>query len=73
MAGLTARWSSGPAVTVSVAELVFPASVPVTVCEPATVAVQVAPVQEPLGPIVNVVLPVTSPSEFPAASKPCAV
>ena len=50
--------------TCSDAVPVLPPSLPVTVCAPATVAVQVAPVQEPLGPIVNVVLAVTSPSEL---------
>src|ERR671937_364642 len=73
LAGVSARWSSGPALTVSVAELVLPASVPVTVCEPAVVAVQVAPLQEPSGAIVKVVLAVTSPSELLYWSRPSAV
>src|ERR671937_545699 len=73
LAGVSARWSSVPAFTVSVAELVLPASVPVTVCEPAVVAVQLAPVQEPFGLIVKVVFAVTSPSELLYWSRPCAV
>ena len=44
-----------------------------TVCAPALVAVQMLPVQEPLGAIANVVEAVTSPSGLPAASKPWAV
>ena len=47
--------------------------VPVTVCAPAAVAVQVAPVQEPFGAIVNVVAAVTLPSELSNWSRPCAV
>ena len=62
-----------PEVTVNVAVSVLPLSVPVTVCDPATVAVQVAPVQEPLGEMENVVDPVTSPREFPDWSNPVAV
>jgi hypothetical protein len=38
--------------------------VPVTVWAPAVVAVQTAPVQEPFGAIVKVVVGVTSPSEL---------
>ncbi len=72
-AGESTRWSSAPAVTVSEAVLVFPESLPVTVCTPATVAVQLAPVQDPFGPIENVVEAVTSPSELLEASKPSAV
>jgi hypothetical protein len=72
-AGESARWWSGPAKTVSVALLVFPPSVPVTVCEPAVDAVQVVPVHEPSGEIVNVVALVTSPRALPAASNACAV
>ena len=52
---------------------VLPPLVPVTVCAPAVVAVQVAPVQEPSGAIVNVVVPVTLPSELLNWSRPCAV
>jgi hypothetical protein len=51
----------------------FPAFVPVTVCGPPTVAVQVAPVHEPFGESVKVVPEVTSPSELLDASNPCAV
>ena len=72
-AGDNAKWSSGPAFTVNVALLVLPPLLPVTVCAPAFVAVQVAPVQEPSGAIVNVVEPVTSPSELFEASNACAV
>ena len=61
------------AVTVRFAVAVLPPSVPVTVCGPATVAVHVAPVQEPSGLIVNVVAPVTSPRLLLKASNPCAV
>ena len=50
-----------------------PPSLPVTVCAPADVAVQLAPVQDPFGPIEKVVKVVTSPSELFEASKPSAV
>ena len=63
-AGESTRWSSAAAVTCSDAVPVLPASVPVTVWAPEVVAVQVAPVQEPSEPIVNVVPAVTSPSEL---------
>src|ERR671935_137342 len=63
-AGESARWSSGPAFTVRDAVAVLPPSLPVTVCAPATVAVQALPVQLPFGEIVNVVEAVTSPSEL---------
>ncbi len=53
--------------------LVFPASLPVTVCAPATVAVQTLPLHEPSGETANDVLDVTSPNEFPDESKPSAV
>ena len=53
--------------------LVLPPLLPVTVCAPAFVAVQTLPVQEPSGPIVNVVEPVTSPSELLEASNASAV
>ena len=59
--------------TVSDAVSVFPASVPVTVCGPAAVAVQLAPVQVPSGAIENVVTAVTSPIELLAASNASAV
>src|SRR5918912_186497 len=71
--GLMTMWSSGPGFTCSDAVPVLPALVPVTVCAPAPVAVHVLPVHDPSGPIENVVEAVTSPSEFPAASKPWAV
>ena len=41
-----------------------------TVCGPAAVAEQEAPVQEPSGLITKVVAPVTSPRSWPNASKP---
>ena len=72
-AGDRTRWSSEPAVTLNDAVPVFPSVVPVTVCAPTEVAVQLPPVQDPSGPIENVVLAVTSPSELFEASKPSAV
>ena len=62
-----------PAVTLNDAVPVLPPSFPVTVCAPADVAVQLAPLQEPFGPIEKLVLAVTSPSEWFEASKPSAV
>jgi hypothetical protein len=58
--------------TLSEAVLVLPESFPVTVCAPADVAVQLAPVHDPSGAIEKVVNAVTSPSELFEASKPCA-
>src|SRR5215208_5037480 len=56
-------WSStAPAVTCNEAVPVLPLFVPVTVCAPATEAVQVAPVQDPFGVIEKVVDAVMSPS-----------
>ena len=55
-------------VMVKVALAVWPLSVPVTVWAPASVAVQEASVQLPLGVMVKVVAPVTSPSELAKAS-----
>src|SRR5204863_9658563 len=72
-AGESTRWSSGPAVTPNEALALFPPLTPVTVCEPAIVAVHALDVQAPFGAIENVVTAVTSPSELTAASKPCAV
>ena len=72
-AGDKTRWSSEPGVTLNDAVPVFPSAVPVTVCAPADVAVQLPPVQDPFGPIEKVVLDVTSPSELFEASKPSAV
>src|SRR4051812_34637150 len=72
-AGESARWSSAPATTVNVALLVLPASVPVIVCVPATVAVQTFAVHEPSGMIAKLVCVVTSPTELFAASNPSAV
>ena len=51
----------------------LPLFVPVTVCAPAELAVQVAPVQEPFGAIEKVVVAVTSPSELSYWSRPSAV
>ena len=66
-------WSSAAAVTCSEAVPLLPLYVPVTVCGPATEAVQLAPVQEPFGEIEKLVVAVTSPSEFSYWSRPCAV
>ena len=63
VAGDTAMWSKGPGVTVREAVAVDP-SVPVTVWAPTTVALQLAPVQAPSGPMEKVVAPVTSPREL---------
>ena len=65
------RVEGAPALTLRVAvSLIVPVlvSVAVTVCEPAVVALQVAPVQEPSGEIVKVMSVVTSPSELFSAS-----
>jgi hypothetical protein len=53
-----------PASTWSVAVPIFVDFVAVTVCVPALEAVQAAPVQEPSGLIVKVVVAVTSPIEL---------
>ena len=50
--------------TCSAAVPTAPRNVPVTVCAPATAAVQTAAAHEPFGEIVNVVLDVASPSEL---------
>ena len=47
--------------------------VPVTVCSPATEALQLAPLQLPSGETVKAVVAVTSPSELLKASRPSAV
>ena len=52
---------------------VLPPSLPVTVCGPATVAVQLAPVQDPSEEIEKLVEAVTSPSELFEASNPWAL
>ena len=62
-----------PALTVSVAVSVMPESWAVTVCTPAVVALQVAPVHVPSGEIVKVELPVSSPSGLLCTSKPATV
>ncbi len=67
------RWSSGPTDTIKEEVSVLPLFDPVTVCAPATVAVQLAPPQVPFGVIENDVPAVTSPSELFAESKPSAV
>src|SRR5438045_9107389 len=72
-AGESTRWSSGPAVTLSEALALLPPLAPVTVCEPALVAVHALAVQAPFGAIEKVVTAVTSPRELPPASNPCAV
>ena len=51
--GDSTRWSRAAGVTCSDAVPVLPALLPVTVCAPEVEAVQVAPVQEPSGPIVK--------------------
>src|SRR5919202_508430 len=72
-AGTSARWSYGPGFTASDAVLVFPPLAPVTVCVPATDAVQVVPVQDPFGAIEKVVVAVTSPRELSYWSRASAV
>src|SRR5262249_25653803 len=52
---------------------VFPLSLAVTVCEPAVAAVHIAPVHEPSGEILKVVVAVTSPILLLKTSKACAV
>ena len=59
-AGLTPR--------VAVAD--FPLSTAVTVCDPALVAVQAAPVHEPSGVMVKVVAAVARPRSLPYWSNP---
>jgi hypothetical protein len=65
--------TAAPGLTVRLLVVVTPPSAPITVCAPATVAVQVAPVHEPSGLIVKVVELVTSPRLLPYASEPVAV
>src|SRR5690349_24254558 len=72
LAGLMVMWSSEPAFTVRVAVAVFPPLAPVTVCAPATVAVQLAAVQEPSGVMLKVVVAVMSQLLL-LASNPVAV
>jgi len=62
-----------PAFTVSVAVSVLPEFEAVTVCAPAVVAVQVAPVHDPFGTIEKVDDAVRSPSELFVESKPATV
>src|SRR6266542_226610 len=66
-------WSRGPAFTCRVAVPLAPPVVPVTVWAPATEAVQLFAVQEPLGAMENAVDGVRSPSELLYWSRPCAV
>ena len=49
--GAITMWSRAEATTCREAVPVLPESVPVTVCAPAPVAVQAAPLHEPLGTI----------------------
>src|SRR5204862_8059580 len=72
-AGNSPTWSNAAAVTVSDAVLVFPPSFPVTVWDPAVVAVHTLAVHDPSGVIEKVVDPVTSPTGLFAASKHWAV
>jgi hypothetical protein len=62
-----------PTFTCRVAVPVLPLSVPVTVCGPAALAVQIAPVHEPSGDILNVVATVTSPKLLLLLSRPVAM
>src|SRR3954462_6432177 len=62
-----------PASTVSDAVELTPLFVAVIVWLPPPVAEQTLPLQDPSGAIEKLVPAVTSPSEFPPASKPCAV
>jgi hypothetical protein len=71
-AGERTRWSRTAAVTSSAYVPVAVPEVPVTVCGPATVAVQVAPEHDPFGEIVKVVPAVTSPVELSNRSRPLA-
>jgi hypothetical protein len=64
LAGLITMWSNAPLLTCSDAVPIAPTSVPVTVCAPPAVAVQMATMHEPFGLMVNVVSDVASPSEF---------
>jgi hypothetical protein len=74
LTGDIAKWSNAPTFTIRLAPgEVLPLYVPLTVCEPAMLAVQPAPVHEPLGLIENVVEPVTSPRLLPYASNASAV
>ena len=59
--------------TVNDAVPVFPALVPVTVCDPTSVAEQLEPEHVPFGLIVNVVEDVKSPRELFDTSNPSAV
>jgi hypothetical protein len=61
------------ATTLRLAVAVLPELLPVTVWPPATVAVQLEPVHEPLGAMVKVVLAVRSPRLLPYRSEPVAV
>jgi len=70
---VTSRVAAAPGFTVSVASSVNTPLVPVTVWAPATVAVQLDPVHEPSGAMLNVVPGVTLPRLLPNASNPSAV
>src|SRR4051812_50210684 len=71
--GWTVMWSIAAGVTCRVASSVWCkelVSVAVTVWSPATLVVQVAAVQLPLGAMAKVLSPVTSPRELANTSKP---
>lgn len=57
--------ANGPTVTANDAVAVAELSVPVTVCGPATVAVQLAALHDPSGLMLKVVAAVTLPRSFP--------
>src|SRR5947207_14490227 len=66
-------WSRLPAFTCRLVVPVAPLEVPVTVCDPAMVAVQTLALQDPFGAIEKVVVAVTSASGFSYRSRACAV
>ena len=66
-------WSRLPAFTCRLVVPVAPLEVPVTVCDPAMVAVQTLALQDPFGAIEKVVEAVTSASGFSYRSRVCAV
>src|SRR2546425_7466671 len=69
------KFAVAAALTLSAAVPVLPEGVcvPVTVCGPATVALQLPAVQLPSGAMVKLVAAVTSPRSLPKASWACAV
>jgi hypothetical protein len=72
VAGVSNKEATAPAFTCRLAVPVLPLSVPVTVCRPAALAVQITPVHEPSGEMLKVVAPVTSPKLLPLLSRPIA-